>query len=77
MALYRVSADIEYLDGNLAGLVLPSGYGVMQTSRFAATKLAAWVSSVIAADDFVRAAITGNRYKFRSAPRVDAVRPVL
>ena len=32
MALYRVSADIEYLDGNLAGLVLRR-HGVMPTSR--------------------------------------------
>lgn len=68
--MYRVTADIEYLDGNLAGLVLPSGYGVMVPTMRDAQKLRKWVAETSAANDFVRAAITGNRYQFRSAPRL-------
>jgi hypothetical protein len=61
--MYRVIADIEYLDGALAGMVIPSGYSVTFPNDRAAYRCAAWLKRIQSADDFIRAAVTGNRYK--------------
>lgn len=67
---YTVSADVRYLDGTLAGLTIPDGYAVSYPTRDAADRAAAWVNATRRAGDFVRAAVTGNRYVFESAPLV-------
>ena len=56
---WRVTADITYLDGALAGLTIPEGYTV---SGQAAQRIMCWLLRVQHANDFVRAAVTGNRY---------------
>ena len=61
---YTVSADIEYLDGALAGLTIPAGYLVSFPTRPAAHRAAAWVRHTRRADDVVRATGTGNKYRF-------------
>jgi hypothetical protein len=68
---YMVSADIRYLDGALAEIVIPSGYRVGRLSIEAACLISRWIEKTRAADDFARAAYTGNRYQFQSAPRVE------
>jgi hypothetical protein len=62
---YRVTADIEYLDGALEGLLIPAGYRVTYPNYRLAMKCAAWLQKVERTNDFVRAAVTGNRYAVR------------
>jgi hypothetical protein len=61
--MYRVSADIKYLDGTLAGLDLPHGYTVTMPTRKLAQRTAMFLERVRQSDDFIRACVTGNRYK--------------
>lgn len=65
--IYRVSADIVYLEGFLDGIQIPDGFAVSYPSRSAADRCAAWINRTRADDDFVRAVGTGNRFKFASA----------
>jgi hypothetical protein len=67
---YRIEADIRYLDGTLAGMDLPSGYAVTAPDLKHAYRYVGFVVKTRAAKDFVRAAVTGNRYQFISEPRL-------
>lgn len=69
---YRVTADIRYLDGNLAGLEIPAGHCVNYMSREQAQRAAQRIEKTRAAGDFTRAAVTGNRYIFTSPAIVSA-----
>lgn len=60
---WQVRADICYLDGPLRGLLLPYGYAVTYASPEPAYRCAAWLTKVRAEQDFIRAAVTGNRYQ--------------
>lgn len=60
---YRVTADIEYLDGNLAGVSIPAGYSLTCPDQWHATNTTRWLQRVRDTKDFIRAAVTGNRYR--------------
>ena len=62
---YRVTADIEYLDGALSEMIIPHGFGVNYPTERLAQKCACFLERVRQDDDFIRAAVTGNRYKVR------------
>ena len=71
MPTYRVSADIKYLDGILADMVIPDGHTLTMPDISLATRRAAWLNGVHDSDDFIRAAVTGSRYKITSLARVE------
>lgn len=64
--MYKITADIEYLDGTLAGLLIPSGYHVTYPTLESAVRCTQWIKRTMKDKDFVRAYGTGNRYTFRS-----------
>ena len=76
MELVRISADIEYLDGTLAGMVIPDGWSATypKQSMFRITR---WLERVRRQDDFIRATGTGNRYKVRGNIRVQDLRQIV
>ena len=59
---YRVLADIKYIDGALAGLTIPAGYSAAVPNLQRAIVTCDWLQRVERERDFVRAAVTGNRY---------------
>ncbi len=59
----RVTADISYIDGNLTGLTIPSGYAINVPDTTHAIRTTQWLTKVRDTGDFIRAAITGDRYK--------------
>ena len=63
MATFAVQADIEYLDGTLAGMVIPAGFRVTHTRKPEAMRTVRFLRKVCDTNDFVRAAVTGNRYR--------------
>lgn len=69
--MFRISADIKYLDGNLSGLVIPSGYTVTMPDNQSAMRVALWIYKVRKENDFVRAVGTASRYQFTSSARID------
>ena len=71
--MYQVSADIEYLDGTLAGVQIPSGYSVSVPTSKRAAQVASWLRAVRLNNDFIRAAVTGNRYRVAGRIAVDRV----
>lgn len=73
MATFTVTADIRYLDGTLAGMVIPSGYRVTYTDRNGVFRATRWIERVRRDGDFVRATGTGNRYVFASVPSVSEI----
>jgi len=60
--IYRVTADITYIDGALAGLTITDGYAVPYPTIEAASRCSRWLSKVLATRDFIRATGTGHRY---------------
>lgn len=68
--MIRISADILYLDGPLAGTVIPDGYQVGVAALHQAPRYTTWMERVRSSGDFVRAAVTGHRYQLVSPPRV-------
>jgi len=60
---FRVSADIKYLDGWLAGLTIPAGFTATYPNRSRAQSVARFLARVCQSDDFIRATGTGHRYK--------------
>lgn len=68
--MFQVSADIRYLDGTLAGLLIPAGYRLTVPSARRATQIASWLSGVRSRGDFVRATGSGNRYEVVGAVTV-------
>ena len=67
---YRVTADIRYLDGTLEGITVPDGYAVTFKAYRSALSAWRWASKVQRSGDFVRAAVTGSRYRFAGAVRL-------
>ncbi len=61
--MYRVTADIQYDVGALAGLYLPAGYSISVANEAQALRLQCWLAKVYASDDFIQAAVTGHRYR--------------
>ena len=74
---YHVTADIEYLDGTLRGMVIPAGYSVTLPDERHAQRVVAHLSKVMRSDDFVRAVSTGNRYKVRGGIHSAKLMPLL
>ena len=66
---YRITADIRYLDGALAGITIPSGYSVTYEDRNAADRCHTWLHRVWREADFIRACGTGNRYEIVNIQR--------
>ncbi len=60
---YRVSADIEYLNGPLAGIRIPAGYSTTYPDQWHATNTSRWLQHVRDTKDFIRATVTGDRYR--------------
>jgi hypothetical protein len=60
--LILITADIEYLDGALAGLVIPSGFSIKTPDASVARSTLKFLHRVRREKDFVRAVGTGNRY---------------
>lgn len=60
--MFRVSADIRYMDGTLAGLEIPAGFSCTYQNNMKAYSVAAWLKRVHKAGDFIRATGTGNKY---------------
>lgn len=69
--MIRLSADIEYLDGTLAGMTIPDGWHAVYPDGAEVIRAYRWADRTYRAGDFVRATGTGNRYRFTSAPRWD------
>jgi hypothetical protein len=61
--MFRVSADIEYMQGNLSGIEIPAGYTVTVPNMRRALSVARWLGTVKRQGDFIRAAVTGNKYR--------------
>lgn len=72
---FKVSADIHYLDGTLAGVDIPAGHFVTFSERGPAEKYARFLQKVRLAGDFIRAAVTGNRYNVTSEPTIEEAGP--
>jgi hypothetical protein len=62
---YRVTADIAYLDGPLAGQHISDGHDVTQPTKVAAMRVVRWLQRVRREHDFIRASMTGHRYYVR------------
>ena len=60
--MFTVSADIKYMDGWLAGMVIPAGYRCTFPTRSTAMSAVRWLTKVHRECDFVRAAVTSHRY---------------
>ena len=60
--MYIVQFDKTYLDGNLKGMLL-AGETVTYPERSGAERHVAFLSRVAREGDFIRAAVTGNRYQ--------------
>lgn len=73
---FYVTADIEYLDGNLAGCVIPSGQRTMFPNRSSAMRQWNWLATTFHNKDFIRAAVTGDRYVMRSFPKLEELKPL-
>lgn len=69
--VYRVTADIQYQDGTLAGLLIPAGYGVNYPTRRSAQRCAAWLCKVQREKDFIRAVGTGCKYNIVGRVSID------
>lgn len=60
--LYTVQADIRYIDGTLAGIVIPGGYRVTVPDATHAARVERNLRRAAINGDTVRACLTGNRY---------------
>lgn len=68
---YRVSASIEYVDGNLAGLTLP--YVLNHATAQDAQRTVEWIADRFARQVEVKASVTAKRYRFTTAAVVEKV----
>jgi glutamine amidotransferase PdxT len=73
---YHVQADIKYLDGTLAGLVIPGGYSITVPDEHHAKRIVAKLARIQSENDFVRAACTGNKYQVVGNVSVAPVMPI-
>ena len=71
--MFRVTADIRYLDGTLQGVTVPAGFVATVPSRERALKIARLLKCVMQANDFIRATSTGNRYAIEGGIDVSGV----
>ena len=71
--IFRVSADIRYLSGALTGLTIADGHAVTEPTRTDAMRVVRFLSKVRADGDFIRAAVTGNRYAVVSDVRIEEI----
>lgn len=58
-----VTADIEYLDGTLAGLEIPAGFTVPVSSPRRAVTVARQLAQLRKWGEPIAAAVTGNKYR--------------
>jgi hypothetical protein len=70
--LFRISADIRYLTGALAGLTIPDGHAVTEPTRTDAMRVVRFLSKVRTDGDFIRS-VTGNRYEVVSEIRIEEI----
>lgn len=69
MYRYKVTADITYDEGALAGLLIENGYEVNMPDYKHALRVIRWIEKTMRANDFVRAVGTSQKYRFRSFPK--------
>ena len=74
---YLIQADIEYLDGALAGIVIPAGYSVTVPDLRHAVRVSSHIQRVYFEKDFIRATGTGNRYRVVSNPIYAPLMPIV
>lgn len=60
--IYKITADIRYLDGALVGLTIQGGYCVTTPGRDLADQTQEWLIRMCQNQEPVSAAVTGNRY---------------
>lgn len=70
--MFRITADVEYLDGLLRGLFIPAGHSYTVPTQELAVQRVAELAELERNGDFIKATITGNRYRV-SNPRVSRV----
>ena len=63
MTTYQVAASIRYLDGALAGLIIPSGVNLRYPTLSPARRAVAFFAKVRRDRDCIRATGTGHRYQ--------------
>lgn len=59
--MFTIQFDVTYLDGNLAGLLIP-GQTVTYPDRNSFDRALRFYVQVARDGDFIRAVVTGNRY---------------
>lgn len=74
---FRVTADIKYIDGTLAGLEIPAGFSATYPNRSIANRCSAWLERTMRAKDFVRATGTGAKFNITGRICVERVRPLI
>ena len=67
---YTVTADIRYLDGTLEGVDIPAGHFARGLTHKRACSVASFLTKCHTSNDFMRAAVTGNRYEVTSAASI-------
>lgn len=67
--MYRVTADVEYLDGFLRGLFIPAGHSYTVPDQEMAVSRVRELADLERTGGFLTAAVTGHRYTV-SNPRV-------
>ena len=70
--MYRITADVEYLDGFLAGLCITGGHSYTVPSQELAVSRVRELSELERTGEFIKAAVTGHRYRVSNA-RVERV----
>lgn len=71
--MFRVTADIRYLDGALADLEIPAGFACSYPTRQSAVRASQWLQTVQRTNDFIRATGTGHRYVVTGGVTVDRI----
>ncbi len=71
--MFRVSADIRYMDGTLAGLDIPGGWSVTYPSRNQALRIARMLKCEQHSGAQIIACGTGNRYQITGGIEVRGV----
>lgn len=61
--MYRITADVEYLDGFLRGLCIKGGHAYTVPDQETAIARVSRLHHAERTGDFFRAAVTGHRYR--------------
>ena len=70
--MYRVTADVEYVDGFLKGFAIPAGHSYTVPDQETAISRVAALFQAERMEQCFHAAVTGNKYRVFN-PRVERV----